>query len=1016
MTRISNYVIDVDDKSLQETIRNIGTFSARANVFKQDITATEKVLDGFIKQGKKGSIEYRNMAETLGQLTAAQKLNEETLKANVDALKLHSKEAIGSVNSYAAMKVIMTELQEEAEKLDLSLDSSRNRFKEIQEELADLSTKTSAFDKVMEISKGGIIVLTNTISDSFKAIGDGFKTASAAYGVLKGYTGEIDVIDEGIKKVEKGIATYSAVSQHAKGITTAFTTAQNILTAANGKVALSLRAIRVAIAANPIGAVIAAIAAVAAVASTFWKSSKEKAEDYIKSLDKLKEKEKDRVAEQEHAIEVLKIQGASEKEILEEKEKLLKSQKDFQDKSIDELSAKVKKSSGEAKDLLQQELDEAIRLRKKYENNIELNKKQQKANELKRHEDFKNAVTKIDEDLANLQNKNHIQLLKEKQARDLDHFKKTYSDQVGFEEALKNFQLLQLEEVNNAKKKIAADNNPVKILNEEISKLTDEVLTEMVVKGEASAKKLERLQGLSEKLATAQYKLSEATKEFNAALEQTKKADNLTAQMEEVRQQIEGEIALINARNFTDAEKAQKIAEAKLAASEKELDLLMQRVLLDNKVSDDEKKQIRLMEEKLSLAQKELDIITEGAKVNEFVGEGLAKEMTTIKTLADQKLKLLEQSHQQELNKEGLSKKERKELEEKFQAEKLDIQKDATQKQIEALKASLTALSAADKGVALEGLDDETKMQIQAITIEINTLKTALDGMEDGDEERTAQIQERAQEAADAFGKVGEALDVIGEISEARLQNELARIEEKREAEIAAVNASVLSEEEKKRRIEDINTRYDKQAEAKQKAAAKRDKAIAITKTIIAGAQAVAQGIAQFAPPPSPLGIAAIAAAAATTATQLALIAKQKFAKGGYIPFETGGMIQGASHAQGGVPFSVGGRLMEAEGGELVVNRNIWSRPDFVKNISEMNALTGGRRFFAAGGMVPSVSPPAYVSTANMPAEDFDNDMLVRGLRGVIAEEVGSLKVVNNVVDTTSQQQRLLNIQTEASF
>jgi len=116
------------------------------------------------------------------------------------------------------------------------------------------------------------------------------------------------------------------------------------------------------------------------------------------------------------------------------------------------------------------------------------------------------------------------------------------------------------------------------------------------------------------------------------------------------------------------------------------------------------------------------------------------------------------------------------------------------------------------------------------------------------------------------------------------------------------------------------------------------------------------------------------------------------------------------------VPFSVGGQLMEAEGGELVVNRNIWSRPDFVKNISEMNALTGGRRFFAAGGMVPRVSPPPYVSTATMPAEGFDNDMLVRGLRGVIAEEVGSLKVVNNVVDTTSQQQRLLNIQTEASF
>lgn len=291
-----------------------------------------------------------------------------------------------------------------------------------------------------------------------------------------------------------------------------------------------------------------------------------------------------------------------------------------------------------------------------------------------------------------------------------------------------------------------------------------------------------------------------------------------------------------------------------------------------------------------------------------------------------------------------------------------------------------------------------------------------VEGVDTSVETRTDVIRVKAQEAGDAFGKMNEVLYLAEQISEVRLQNELARIEEKRDAEIEAVNDSVASEEDKKARIESINAKYDKQAEEKKKAAAKREKAFAITRTIIAGAQAAAQGIAQFGPPPSPPGIAALAAAAVTTATQLALIAKQKFAKGGHIPFETGGMIQGASHAQGGVPFMAGGALMEAEGGELIVNRNIWSRPDFVKNISEMNAITGGRRFFAAGGMVPTASPPAYVSSAVMPFETFDNDAMIKGLRGVIAEEVGSIKVVNNVVDTTSQQKRLFNIQTEASF
>ncbi len=269
---------------------------------------------------------------------------------------------------------------------------------------------------------------------------------------------------------------------------------------------------------------------------------------------------------------------------------------------------------------------------------------------------------------------------------------------------------------------------------------------------------------------------------------------------------------------------------------------------------------------------------------------------------------------------------------------------------------------------------------------------------------------------ASITSQMSEALNVIDQISELRLQNDLARIDSKRDAEIASVNASVLSQEERDKRIADINAKFDKQAEARQKAAAKRDKAIATTKTIIAGAQAVVQGIAQFGPPPSPLGIAAIASAAVTTGLQLATIAKQKFANGGYIPFETGGMIQGGPHSQGGVPFLSGGNLMEAEGGELIVNRNIWRRPDFVKNISEMNALTGGKRFFAAGGMVPTVSPPSYLSNSTIQSEGLDSDMLIKGLRGVIAKEVGSLKIVNNVVDTTSQQQRLLNIQTGASF
>ena len=57
----------------------------------------------------------------------------------------------------------------------------------------------------------------------------------------------------------------------------------------------------------------------------------------------------------------------------------------------------------------------------------------------------------------------------------------------------------------------------------------------------------------------------------------------------------------------------------------------------------------------------------------------------------------------------------------------------------------------------------------------------------------------------------------------------------------------------------------------------------------------------------------------ALTAAQIAVIASQQFVgkKGGLIPeYGRGGMVHGPSHANGGVKFNAGGRVVELEGGE----------------------------------------------------------------------------------------------------
>jgi hypothetical protein len=156
------------------------------------------------------------------------------------------------------------------------------------------------------------------------------------------------------------------------------------------------------------------------------------------------------------------------------------------------------------------------------------------------------------------------------------------------------------------------------------------------------------------------------------------------------------------------------------------------------------------------------------------------------------------------------------------------------------------------------------------------------------------------------------------------------------------------------------------------------------------------------------LGAIAATAAVAAGLAQVAVIQKQQFgptklARGGKLPFNTGGIIEGNSHANGGVPFVAGGQPMEAEGGELIVNKNIWSRPDFVDSISAMNAATGGVRF-AEGGVIPTRFTPSgqSITTAALTRSSEDTAALIPIL--------SNIQVTNNVVDTSANQSTLINI------
>jgi len=148
-----------------------------------------------------------------------------------------------------------------------------------------------------------------------------------------------------------------------------------------------------------------------------------------------------------------------------------------------------------------------------------------------------------------------------------------------------------------------------------------------------------------------------------------------------------------------------------------------------------------------------------------------------------------------------------------------------------------------------------------------------------------------------------------------------------------------------------------------------------------------------------PFGIIAMVAMAA-----MVMKVMKMFEDGGIISdgkkFANGGMVHGASHANGGVKFAVGGRVNELEGGEAVINKR--STAMFRNQLSSMNEAGGGVKF-ADGGLLSSPSfTEAQFGASNQSA--------MMGAMG------GQRKVVVVESDITDSQSTVSVIQANATF
>lgn len=250
-------------------------------------------------------------------------------------------------------------------------------------------------------------------------------------------------------------------------------------------------------------------------------------------------------------------------------------------------------------------------------------------------------------------------------------------------------------------------------------------------------------------------------------------------------------------------------------------------------------------------------------------------------------------------------------------------------------KADLEKQIRATLAKDLKDLDEKNKKdtevredRVEKLTLKrINIIQTAqlssIDLMRSSEallaEQRQKNLQNNLNKAQNMIDNVQEALnklktinELFNEIDNARLNSikanrdeDLANLDAKMQAELNQENLTAdqkkAIEEKFAKQKYDIQQKAFAQEDKINRAKFNRDKALRLAQVGVDTATAIVKGIAEFGPPPSPAGIAAIASASIIGITQALAIANQQYqSSGAPSPPQlgsgaTGGALTGAS-------------------------------------------------------------------------------------------------------------------------
>jgi len=422
--------------------------------------------------------------------------------------------------------------------------------------------------------------------------------------------------------------------------------------------------------------------------------------------------------------------------------------------------------------------------------------------------------------------------------------------------------------------------------------------------------------------------LTEATEETTVAVadysstteEATSSTRSYTSSVDEAARAEERRLATLS--DIIDKEKERNMT-AKELLTERLNDKLRE-LGLDKDITEMTKQELAAREALLAKYNDDVEKLREAGKAAKLAKtkEEFDENLKAIKDALKIEMLVKETALLNELRNEKLTEEQKLALQEQFQADSLELQRQGLIDQIALIEGTL---GDGETTAALEQL----RKSLAGINLEI---QNAGRDPESGEPKTLA---ERLGVDPDNIEKALFALDTLQE-SFAIAQQAIGAAEAARLKQVdEQVEKGVITQEQAEAQKERIS-----------KKAAKQQQKISIIEAIIN----VAQGITKtFATVPSLFAPFVAATIAAQGAVQIATIKSQKFAKGG--------ILNGPSHAQGGIPmFSKGGAFYgEAEGGEAVLTKGVMANPALASMASAINVAGGGVPFFANGGVLDPI-------------------------------------------------------------